>query len=158
MSQVDFSDQMGSPLFIGMAAREIEYLSSVFSVSQIKEGKTVFVENMPGEALYLIKQGTVRISQMLAEINEQDLLSLSAGDVFGEMAVIDGGNRSATAKIIKNTVLYGLSRKNFNALVSEKPGLGLQLTLNIVRIFSARIRSAKDDYRTMLIASLNRTD
>ena len=158
MSQINFSKLDDSLLFKGMAAREIEYLSSIFTLSQIREGKTVFIENMPGESLYLIKQGTVQISQMLAEVNEQELLTLGAGDIFGEMAVIDGGERSATARITKNTILYSLSRKDFNSLVSEQPRLGLQLTLNIVRIFSARIRSAKDDYRAMLIASLNRTN
>ena len=158
MSRIDFSKLDDSLLFKGMAAKEIEYLSSIFTLSQIREGKTVFIENMPGEALYLIKQGTVQISQMLSEVNEQELLTLGAGDIFGEMAVIDGGERSATARITKNTILYSLSRKDFNSLVSEQPRLGLQLTLNIVRIFSARIRSAKDDYRAMLIASLNRTN
>ena len=156
MSQVDFSLLESSPLFKGMAAKEIEYLSTVFTLSRISAGKTVFIENMPGEALYLIEQGTVQISQMLAEVKEQDMLVLGAGDIFGEMSVIDGGDRSATARTIKNTILYSLSRKDFNFLVSEQPRLGLQLTLNIVRTFSTRIRSAKDDYRTMLITSLNR--
>lgn len=156
MSQVNFSDLKSSSLFHGMAAKEIEYLSSIFTPNQIPEGRTVFIENMPGESLYLVKQGNVQISQMLAEVDEQNLVLLGAGDVFGEMAVIDGGNRSATARIVKNTVLYSLNRKAFNTLVSEKPRLGLQLTLNIVRVFSDRIRSAKKNYQAMLTASLNR--
>ncbi len=154
MSQLNFSDLNNSPLFKGMAAKEIEYLGSIFTLSQIPAGKTVFIENMPGESLYLIKQGTVQISQMLAETDEQDLITLDVGDVFGEMAVIDGGHRSATARIVKTSILYGLTRTDFNTLVSEKPRLGLQLTLNIVRLFSAKLRSAKNDYRTMIAASL----
>ena len=156
MSQVKLTDLKSSPLFVGMAEKEIEYLSAIFTPNQIPEGRTVFIENMPGESLYLVKQGTVQISQMLAEVDEQDMIALGAGDVFGEMAVIDGGNRSATARIVKNAVLYSFNRKTFNTLVSEKPRLGLQLTLNIVRIFSARIRSAKKDYQAMLTVSLNR--
>ena len=154
MSQINLSDLSGSPLFKGMATKEVEYLNSIFTLSQVVAGKTVFVENMPGESLYLIRQGTVQISQMLAEVDEQDLMTLEAGELFGEMAVIDGGNRSVTARIVKNAVLFVLKRKDFNKLVSEQPRLGLQLTLNIVRIFSARTRSAKKDYRTMLTASL----
>lgn len=154
MGHVKFSDLSGSPLFKGMATKEIEYLSSIFTLNQVQAGKTIFVENMPGKSLYLIRQGTVQISQMLAEMDEQVLITLDSGDVFGEMAVIDGGNRSATAKITKNAILYSLAQKDFNALVSENPRLGLQLTLNIVRLFSSRIRSVKKDYRTMLTASL----
>lgn len=156
MSHVDFSELADSKLFTGIAKQEIEYLSSLFTRTQVAEGKTVFIENMPGESLYIINQGAVQISQMLAEIDEQALASLGAGDIFGEMAVIDGKNRLATARIMQDAVLYSLNRKSFNTLVSEKPRLGLQLTLNIVRIFSSKIRSAKNDYRTMLTDSLPR--
>jgi len=156
LSQVDFSDLTNSPLFKGMAAKEIEYLSSIFSATQVHEGKTVFIENMPGESLYLIKQGAVQISQMLAEVDEQKLTVLSPGDIFGEMAIIDGGARSATARVAKNSILYSLNQKDFNTLAREKPRLGLQLVLNISRIFSGRIRQAKKDYHSMLKASLDR--
>ncbi len=154
MSHVDFSQLVSSPLFIGLARPEIEYLSSIFTRIQVPQGKTVFIENMPGESLYMIKQGTVQISQMLAEVDEQKLIALGAGDVFGEMAVIDGKNRFATARVIENATLYSLKRNNFTSLTRENPRLGQQLTLNIVRIFSAKIRSAKKDYHTMLAASI----
>ncbi len=156
MSQVDFSDLLSSPLFKGMAAKEIEYLSTIFSATQVQKGKTVFVENMAGESLYLIKQGAVQVSQMLAEVDEQRLTLLKNGDVFGEMAIIDGGTRSATARVTQNSVLYSLSQKDFMTLSREQPRLGLQLVLNISRIFSSRIRQAKKDYHTMLKASLER--
>ena len=61
-----------------------------------------------------------------------------------------------TAQITEDALLYSLNRNNFNKLVSDNPQLALQLTLNIVKIFNMRIRSAKEDYRTMLIASLSR--
>jgi len=156
VSQSDLLQLKDSPLFKGMAAKEIEFLSSVFAVNLVAEGKTIFVENMSGESLYLVGDGTVQISQMLAEVDEQSLVILSSGDVFGEMAVIDGGQRAASARVLKKTKLYSLSRKDFNSLVREKPRLGVQLTLNIARIFSQRIRQAKGDYRKMLTYSLNR--
>ena len=155
MSQVDFSKLLASPLFTGLARQEIEYLSSIFTSTQVSKGMTVFIENMPGESLYIINQGAVQISQMLAEVAEQTLIALGPGEVFGEMAVIDGGSRLATARIIEDTILYSLNRKSFNILASEKPRLGLQLTLNIVRIFSVKLRTAKKDYRTMLNDSLS---
>ena len=86
MNEIDLTDLSDSPLFKGLAAKEIEYLSSAFAVRKIPEGKTVFIENMSGETLYLIKAGTVQISQMLAETDEQLMAVLGAGDVFGELA------------------------------------------------------------------------
>ncbi len=158
MSDVDFSELADSPLFIELSKQEIEYLSSIFTRTQVFEGKTVFIENMPGESLYLIQEGTVQISQMLSELDEQALVSLEKGDVFGEMAVIDQENRMATARIIKDATLYSLKREAFAALIKAKPRLGLQLTLNIVRIFGRKIRNAKKDYRVMLVNSLSQKD
>jgi len=99
MSQVDLSEFAESQLFKGIEGKELKLLSSIFTQSQVAEGKTLFIENMPGEALYIIVQGSVKISQMLAEVKEQELMTLGAGDVFGELAVIDDGNRTVTAQI-----------------------------------------------------------
>ena len=156
MNQEQFSELVGCYIFKGMAIKEVQYLLSLFKQVTVAEGKTIFVENMPGEALYLVQQGTVQISQLLAEVDEQDLTTISAGKVFGELAVIDGGTRYATARAVKNSVLLVLKRDDFDQLVREKPRLGLQLTLNIVRLFSAKMRSSKKEYRSMLVASLNR--
>ncbi len=156
MSQVSFASLKDSPLFKGMTDSEIKSLESIFTSRRIAEGKTIFIENMPGESLYLIRQGTVKISRMLAEGDEQVLIVLGPDDVFGEMAVLDGGKRSATARIAEESILYGLTRKNFDALAKKDPALGLKFALNIVRIFSSRVRNSQKDYRAMLLASLNR--
>ena len=156
MSAVSFSNLTSSPLFKGMSNEDLVFLESFFTARRIQEGKTIFIENMPGESLYLIKQGTVKISRMLAEGDEQVLIVLGSDDVFGEMAVLDGGKRSATARIAEVAVLYGLTRDDFETLTEKNPVLGLKLTLNIVRIFSGRVRNSQKDYRAMLLASLNR--
>ena len=156
MSDIDFSDLSDGLLFKGLAAKEIEFLSSVFTLRKIPEGKTVFIENMAGESLYLIKAGTVQISQMLAETDEQIMSVLTAGDIFGELGVIDGGPRAATARIAENATLYCLERKTFLSLASSKPRLALQIALNIMQIFTAKMRKSKKDYRAMLVASLNK--
>lgn len=156
MSRVCFDGLKGSPLFKAMSASDIKSLENIFSIRRIPAGKTIFIENMPGESLYLIKQGTVRISRMLAEGDEQVLIDLGPDDVFGEMAVLDGGKRSATARIAEDVILYGLARKDFELLANTDPRLGLLLTLNIVRIFSSRVRNSQKDYRAMLLACLSR--
>jgi len=156
MSQVDFNGLHDSPLFNDMSADEINKLQQLFTAKKVAEGKTIFIENMPGESLYLIKQGTVQISRMLAEGDEEVLIVLGPDDIFGEMAVLDGGNRSATARIAEDAILYGLNRKTFNALAAKNSSLCLKLTLNIARIFSERVRNSQKEYRAMLLASLKR--
>ena len=74
MSHVSFDGLHDSPLFNKMNSSDISKLEKIFTVKRIAEGKTIFIENMPGESLYLIKEGTVRISRMLAEGDEQVLI------------------------------------------------------------------------------------
>ncbi len=156
MSAVSFANLKDSPLFKDMTGEELKFLEKIFTSRRVQEGKTIFIENMPGESLYLIKQGTVKISRMLAEGDEEVLIVLGPDDVFGEIAVLDGGKRSATARIAEDAILYGLTRKDFEALGEKNPRLGLKLTLNIVRIFSGRVRNSQKEYRAMLLAILNR--
>ena len=156
MNDVNLNALQDSPLFHGLAAKEIEFFATSLAQQQMSAGKTIYIENMVGESLYLIKKGSVRISQMLAEGEEQTLVVLGPGDTFGELAVIDGGPRAATARVIEDVNLFSLSRKDYNQLCSNNPRLGMQLTLNIFRSFSERLRRSKQDYRNMLIASINR--
>lgn len=132
---------------------EIRKLAGLFGEKRLEEGKTVFVENMAGESLYLIGQGTVQISRMLAEGEERTLVILAPEDVFGEMALIEEAPRSATARVAENALLLTLKRRDFDNLCAQDPALGLKLLRNIVRTFSRRLRDNEDEYREMLIWS-----
>lgn len=156
MNNVNLTTLKDSPLFVGLAEKEIEFLGKLLVPQQMSAGKTIYIENMAGECLYLIFKGSVRISQMLSEGEEQTLVVLGPGDTFGELAVIDGGPRAATARVIEDVEMLALSRKDYNQLSSNNPRMGMQLTLNIFRSFSQRLRRSKQDYRNMLIASINR--
>ena len=156
MNNVNLDGIKDSPLFNSLAAKEIEFFGTFLTPQQMSAGKTIYIENMSGESLYLLSKGAVRISQMLAEGDEQTLVVLGPGDTFGELAVIDGGPRAATARVIEDVSLLALTRKDYHQLCNNNPRLGMQLTLNIFRSFSERLRRSKQDYRNMLIASINR--
>jgi len=145
-----------SPLFKEMSAAEINELGKVFNQKAMAEGTTVFVENMPGESLYLIQKGAVKISKMIAEGDEKTLVILGAEDIFGEMAILDGAPRSATARIAEEAHLLSIRRSDYDSLCEQNPRLALKLTRNIVRIFSRRIRDNNDEYREMLLWSMGR--
>jgi len=145
-----------SPLFKEMSAVEINELGKVFNHKAMAEGTTVFVENMPGESLYLIQKGAVKISKMIAEGDEKTLVILGAEDIFGEMAILDGAPRSATARIAEEAHLLSIRRADYDSLCEQNPRLALKLTRNIVRIFSRRIRDNNDEYREMLLWSMGR--
>jgi len=153
---VDLNALKASSLFETMNDAEMSALAAVFHGKAMPEGATVFVEQMPGEMLYLIQSGTVKISKMLAEGEEKTLVLLGPEDVFGEMAILDGAPRSATARVAENARLLCIRKSDFEALCDEHPRLGMKLMRNIIRVFSQRIRENNDEFRDMLLWSLGK--
>lgn len=147
----DHSLLKSSPLFIGFSDDEIDIFSSLLTRKEIGEGMAIFVENMAGESLYFILSGTVRISKMISEGEEKTLIVLGPDDFFGEMAIIDGGSRSATARVLEYAVLFALKRVDFDRICKDHPSIALKFTRNILSVFSARIRESNQELREMIL-------
>lgn len=138
----------------GFSDADFKALAQVCELRIMAEGMTIFLENMPGEALFLVKKGTIRISKMFAEGDEKTLVVLGPEDIFGEMAVIDGLPRSATARVAEDAELISLKKKDFELLSQSNAQLAFKLISNIVIVFSKRVREANEEHRDMLIWSL----
>lgn len=150
----DFADIKGSVMLQGLTNDDLEVLASFCESRDMSEGTTVFIENMPGESLFLIKKGSIRISKMLAEGDEKTLVVLGLEDVFGEMAIIDGLPRSATARVAEDVELISLRKSEFEKLCQAHADLALKIVINITGIFSKRVREANEEYLEMLIWSM----
>ena len=153
----DFSAIKGSTMLQGFSDKDLSKLAVFCEMREMGEGTTVFIENMPGESLFLVKKGTIRISKMFAEGDEKTLVVLGPEDIFGEMAVIDGLPRSATARVAENADLISLKKKDLERLCRDDAALALKLVSNIVRVFSKRVREANEEYREMLIWSMQKS-
>ncbi len=145
-----FAGIRGCTLVKGLDDGDLALLSDAFHEKAMSEGTTVFIENMPGESLYLVKQGAVQISKMMAEGEEKTVIILGPEEVFGEMAIISGGHRTATARIAETARLLSMNKKDFESLCDRHPRLGIKLMRNIIGMFSERIRESEEDYREML--------
>lgn len=139
-----------SAFFNGLEEGDLALLAASFREKEMREGTTVFIENMPGETLYLIKSGAVRITKMMADGEEKTVLVLGPEEVFGELAIVTGGQRTATARIAEGGSLISLSRRDFDVLCERHPRLGIHIVRNIAKIFSCRVRESEQDYRDML--------
>jgi len=153
----DFSSIKNSIMLQGLSDQELGKLAGFCEMREMAEGTTVFIENMPGESLFLVKKGTIRVSRMFAEGDEKTLVVLGPEDIFGEMAVIDGLPRSATARVAENAELISLNRKSLEQLCRDDASLALKLVKNIVRVFSKRVREVNEEYRDMLIWSMQKS-
>ena len=139
-------------LFKGCSDEELELALGLFQERQIKSNTTIFTENMPAEALYIIKSGSVRISVLAGDGHERGLLLLAPGEFFGELALIQGEGRLATAKSEGQTELLTLTRKDFQALLDLDPRTGSRLLMAITKLLAMRIRAYGDRFRNLLTA------
>lgn len=153
----DFNAIRGSVMLQGFSDDDLRRFAGFCEMREMGEGTTVFIENMPGESLFLVKKGTIRISRMFAEGDEKTLVVLGPEDIFGEMAVIDGLPRSATARVAEDAELISLRKRDLDRLCRDDAPLALKLVSNIVRVFSKRVREANEEYRDMLIWSMQKS-
>src|SRR2546421_7511216 len=101
------------PLFAGLDDAAIEKLCHFLQLEQFSAPRKLFRTGDPGEAMYVIVSGRVRISVTDADGREVVLASLAQGDFFGEMAMLDGHGRSADASVVEDAQLAVLTRQNF---------------------------------------------
>lgn len=146
-----------SHMLQGMSEEQMGKLASFLDKRDMEAGTTVFIENMPGESLFLIKKGAIQISKMFAEGDEEPLAELGPEDVFGELAIIDGLPRAATARVKESAELISLNKNSFDKLCQQDAELGLKLLNNIVKVFSRRVHEAHQEYRTLLAWSLEKS-
>ncbi|MFP4362962.1 MAG: Crp/Fnr family transcriptional regulator [Spirochaetia bacterium] len=91
------------------------------------KGTMIFSEAQPGQELYIIQKGSVRISKIVDD-NEVLLALLKPGDIFGEMSLIENKLRSASAIAHEDAVLLAVNRANFQRMVTTQPQIIARLT------------------------------
>src|SRR5438876_12001824 len=115
------------PLFASLNVTAAEELRTLLSVRQVPDGTLLFREGDLGDAMYLIESGRVRIAITDDDEKEIVLAELAQGDFFGEMAIIDGKQRSAHAMVVEDARLSVLSRQDFLRFIRNNPTVALEM-------------------------------
>jgi CRP-like cAMP-binding protein len=136
-------------LFANLNDAELTALVQDLTVRHFQQGETIFFQGDPGQALYLIETGRVRIYVQDDSGQEISVIFLSAGDIFGELAVIDGLPRSASASAADETNVHVLSRERLRAHLRASP----QLAYNFMQALAVRVR-----YSTLQVGNLTLHD
>ena len=115
------------PLFASLDDDAARDLRNLLSDKTVPQNTRLFRQGDKGDAMYLIESGRVRISIRDEEDQEVILAELAQGDFFGEMAIIDGRQRSADAKVIEDAQFAILSREAFLSFVRNNPDVALEM-------------------------------
>jgi CRP-like cAMP-binding protein len=121
---------------------------------EFRPGQMIFCEWEPGDSLYIIVKGKVKIVKIFGK-TQKTLDVMEEGSIFGEMALLEEEPRSASAIAITETKLLEFNKENFNMIIQKYP----QIVYNLLIIFAKRIYDAKrrlknlliDDYTTRVI-------
>jgi CRP/FNR family cyclic AMP-dependent transcriptional regulator len=147
MLQLSFLRQI--PLFANLAESELQALVDDFVPRTLRQGDIVFHQGDPGQTLYLIGAGKVRIYVLQEDGQEMSVVLLGPGDILGEFALIDDLPRSASAVAMQDTLLFALTRERYREHLRRCP----QLALNFLKILSIKLRYTTD--QAGILASLD---
>jgi SulP family sulfate permease len=130
-------------VFSHMTEVELTTLKSTLHRSTYRKGEVIFNEGDKSRELYVIAKGyaSVRLRLHGAE-REARLITFSPGTVFGELALLDQGARSATIEADEDLVCYVLTHANFEKLTEHNPAVAIKLLTNLGRELSGRLRGA----------------
>ncbi len=119
------------PLFKRLEPHELEKLAEEIDQVDYKAGEVIFNEHDHGDALYVVEEGSVRIWVTDEDLNEVTLAELQPGQFFGELAVLDRGERSSSATAITDAHLHRLSSDDFQQFLTEHADCAIDVICEI---------------------------
>ena len=120
-----------APLFKGVSHEDLVALIAVMKAQSFPAGTILFEKGAPGDSMYVILSGNLRIFARDAEGHDITLTNYGAGRVFGDFAMLDGEPRSAAASAIDNLDVLALDRADFLTFLPEHPTIGLAMLRNL---------------------------
>jgi CRP/FNR family cyclic AMP-dependent transcriptional regulator len=128
----------GVPLFADLPARDLERIITLVHERRFPAGTSVLTAEQPGEAVYVLLEGSVKVHLFTPEGAEVILAVLGPGEVVGEMSLADSLGRSASVTTLEESVFLWIDRAIFRSGVEGSP----VLARNLADILSRRVRLA----------------
>lgn len=137
--------------FSRLTDQELEALAHSLSKRTFGKGMIIFHKGSPGRSLYIIESGRVRIFLLSGSGQEISVNVYGPGDVFGELALLDGLPRSAGAMVMEKTVVYTLHRDDFLRCMEACP----RMATSIIDELSSRLRYTTDCLEHLAFLDVN---
>ncbi len=137
-------------LLKGIGPAVLKEIAPRFEVLDLNDGTVVFDEGGPGDALYLIARGSIKISKRGRGGQQETLTFLHENDYFGEMALVDRAPRSAQAAAVGQTILGRVDRTIWDLLLHFAPN---EVMGNFTRSATQRLRDNNDHFIEQMMRS-----
>ena len=134
-------------IFSSLTEGELDAVASLLEPSQPAAGEVIFKEGDVAGGLYIVSSGRVVVKTRVSVDVEKTLLTLRSGDVFGELSLITGEGRTATAIAEENTELLRLTPAQFDTVVQDSPVIGTKLMKYLLTTLANRLNVTTSLYR-----------
>ncbi len=138
-------------IFQQLDQRALEALAERAVDRSYRKGQAIFHEGDPGDAMFVLSEGLVKILVTSEDGDEMVLATLKAPDLFGEITLIDGGVRSATVEALEPTRVLAITRDTFLQVLRDNPGV----TDPLLRSLGAYIRRLTERASDLVFLGLN---
>jgi CRP-like cAMP-binding protein len=132
------------PFFDGLTREALALIAEATTEEVHATGTKIFQYGDPGDKLFILLEGKVRISREVAGMGEEALAVLGPGEVFGEMSILDESPRSADARVHERCRLLVITKEAFDDLLFLHKDLAFEVLWNCVRILSTRLRETNE--------------
>jgi CRP/FNR family cyclic AMP-dependent transcriptional regulator len=138
------------PLFADLEEGELERFSHVAVPRSFPAGTRVFHEGDSSDACYIVREGSFRVTREHSDGRAITLATLGPGEIFGELAMLDGDRRSASAESITDGTLLALPANDVRSLLARNPEIALKLVAGLVRrLRAANARLSRQSFQTV---------
>lgn len=122
-----------APLFVALDDEAASALRATMVEIKISRGDELFVEGDPGEHLYVIVEGKIKLGTASSDGRESLLAVLGPGEMFGELSLFDPGPRTATATAIVDSKVLGLGHEDLGPWLSGRPAVSQELLKSLAQ-------------------------
>jgi CRP-like cAMP-binding protein len=137
-------------LFRDLPAPVIEHLGSYMKTRKVPRGATIFSKGDPGTGLLGVLSGAVRVSVASAEGKDIVLNMFHEGEIFGEIALLDGQPRTADATAMSDCELIVIERRDFVTFLQDRP----EVMLKLIEILCSRLRRTSEQVQDVTFLNL----
>lgn len=129
-------------LFSNLDNGSMMELNRMISDRNVEGGQPIYFANEPSKIIYFLKTGRVKITKYLSDGTEKIIAIINPGEIFGEMAYLDEGQRTDYAVTLESSLICAINKNDLAAFIEKNPELNLRLTKILglkLRTFSERI-------------------
>ena len=138
------------PLFEGLDEAQQNSLRSKMGQTTLRRGEVLFEEGEPGNRLYIITEGKVKLGHTSMDGRENLLAVLGPGEIIGELTLFDPGPRSTTATAVSPVTLLHLDHADLNAILDTNPTMGKHM----LRALARRLRRTNESLADLVFSDV----